>query len=258
MPNFSNIAKSWSRPRISIAFGTAITSLINGAAKLKTKIIRIKATCAGTAHTLTILRPLGSKHTWTNAQEIAQRASGVAVNPLGSQGGEVANAWVMTAVAAGGTSYVLSRDPGNYSANFLNDKGAGSLGVTPLAANNLIASGDFLAIETAQPGVFFLATVSAASTNSVTGQCTVTATAAPTGGIPAGAQVFYFGVTTDIDPRTGEAHPSYLLTASVQNDLFAGELAIYETIEANEPMLAYDNNATATGSIDMIVGTFGP
>ena len=259
MPNYIATARSWFRPRITQTAGTVITSLIQAANKLKTKVTRAKVTCAGTAHTLTFLRPLGTKHTYAQASRQTAAATGPAVADTGPAGGQAANAFVMTAVAAAGTSYVLSRDPGNYSANFLADRGAGSSGVSPLAANNLIAASDLLAIETAQPGVFFLATVSGTpSTDATTGRCTVTATAAPTGGVPAGAAVFFFGVTTDTDPRTGEAHPAYLLTASVQNDLYADGGSICESIDPDEPMLAYDNNATAAGSIDMLTGMYGP
>ena len=259
MPNYIATARSWFRPRITQTAGTVITSLIQAANKLKTKVTRAKATCGVTAHTLTFLRPLGSKHSYAQASRSTASPTGPAVADTGPAGGQVANAWIMTAVAAGGTSYVLSRDPGNYSANFLADKGAGSAGVTPLAANNLIAASDLIAVETQQPGVLVLLTVSGTpSTDSATGRCTVTATAAPTGGIPAGAAVFFFGVTTDTDPRTGEAHPAYLLTASAQTDLYADGGSICETVEPDEPILAYDNNATNAGSIDMLTGMYGP
>ena len=253
MPNLLNQGRTFFYGRVTQTAGTVITALINAANRLKTKVQRAKVTCGVTAHTLTFLRPLGSKQSYRDAQTVAGYASVV-----GPQGGRMANAFVMAAVAAGGTSYVLSRDPGNYSANFTAD-GRGN----PLASNNLIASGDLLAIETAVPGVYFLATVSGTPSTSTTagtlGQCTVTATAAPTGGVPLGASVFYFGVTTDTDPRTGLAHPSYLLTASAQTDIYNGESAtIAETVEPGEPILVYDNNATNAGSIDQISGGYGP
>lgn len=253
MPNLINSGRTFFFGRQTQTAGTIIAWLINAANRLKTKVQRAKVTCAGTAHTLTFLRPLGSKYSYRKAQELAGY-------PIvsGPEGGRIANAFVMAAVAAGGTSYVLSRDPGNYSANFTNDGRGG-----PLAANNLIASGDLLAIETAAPGVYFLATVSGTPSTSTAaqtaGQCTVTATAAPTGGVPVGASVFFFGITTDTDPRTGAAHPSYLLTASVQNDVYNGESGVIcETLEPGEPILAYDNNATAAGSIDQLSGGYGP
>lgn len=253
MPNLINSGRTFFSSRLTQTAGTVIVFLIAAANRLKTKVQRAKVTVAGTAHTLTFLRPLGSKHSYRAAQTAAGSTT-----PVGPEGGRIANAFVMTAVAAGGTSFVLSRDPGNFSANFAAD-GRGN----PLAANNLIASGDFLAIETAVPGVYYLATVSGTPSTSTAagtlGQCTVTATAAPTGGVPVGASVFFFGVAADTDPRTGAAHPSYLLTVSVQNDVYNGESGtIAETLEPGEPILCYDNNATAAGSIDAISGGYGP
>lgn len=226
---------TFSRPRNTIAFGTIITSLIQPRNKTRAKITTLKYTAAGTAHTLTVLKAL-------------------------------AKCKVVTAVAASGTSVVLNRDPGNYSANFALDalkgpntdgtQAAGFTGgLTPIVANNLIASGDFLAIQTANPNVFNLASVSAAST-AANGQCTVTVGAAPTGGYPAGAEVYFFGTTTDSHPITGEAHPQYAGTASVQvsHDASGGEVAAAYGID--EPLLFHSDNATAAGTLDIISGVY--
>lgn len=230
---------TFSRPRATIAFGTIITSLIQPRNKSRTKITTLKYTAAGTAHTLTILRSL-------------------------------AKVKIVTAVAASGTSYVLSRDPGNYSVNFAADnlKGpntdgvqyagtvaGGSPGLQPLTANNLIASGDFLAIQTANPAVFFLAAVSAAAT-AANGQVTVTATAAPTGGVPAGADVYFFGTTTDVHPLTGEAHPAFSGTASTTTTLDGNGGEVVASVGTDEPLLFHSNNATATGVLETITGVY--
>lgn len=235
---------TFSRPRKTIAFGTIITSLIQPKNKARTKITTLKYTAAGTAHTLTILRAL-------------------------------AKCKVVTAVAAGGTSVVLNRDPGNYSANFLADaqKGpntdgtqaagfvagqivAGSQpGLTPLVANNLVASGDFLAIQTAVPSVFYLAAVSGAAT-AANGQVTVTVTAAPTGGIPANAEVYFFGTTTDSHPLTGEAHPAFSGTASVTTTLDGNGGEVVASFGLDEPLLFHSDNATATGVLELITGVY--
>jgi hypothetical protein len=240
MANIVNAVRSFFRPRLSIAFGTVITSLVQSANRLKTKVTRAKYTAGGTAHTLTFLRPLGSK-----------------VNPPGPQGAgnRLCNAYATAAVAAGATSIILNRDPGAYAANFLTDRGAGA---APLTADNLIASGDLLGIETAVPGVLYLATVSGSPVTNADGTVTVTITAAPTGGIPKYGQVFFFGTTTDVDPRTGEAHPQFSGTASVTTDLFADGGSVVESVEVDEPMLFHSNNATATGTLELISGMYGP
>jgi len=239
MANIVNAIRSFFRPRLSIAFGTAITSLVQSANRLKTKVTRAKYTAAGTAHTLTFLRPLGSK-----------------LNPPGPQGAgnRLCNAYVTAAVAAAGTTVTINRDPGAYAANFVSDRGTGA---APLASDNLIASGDLLGIETAVPGVLYLAAVSGVTVNA-DGTVTLTVTAAPTGGIPKYAQVFFFGVAGDTDPRTGEAHPAYSGTASTTTDLYADGGSIVESVEPDEPILFYSNNATATGTLELISGVYGP
>lgn len=231
------VAKTFFRPRKTIAFGTVITSIVQPANGKRTKVTRLRYTAAGTAHTLTFLRPLGSK------QPV----------PPTSGTPKTANCYVTAAVAAAGTSFILSRDPGNYSANATSDGAA-----APLAANNLIAASDLLLIETAVPGNFYLATVSGTpSTNSDTGACTVTATAAPTGGVPANARVFFLGITTDTDPRTGEAHPAYSGTASTTTDPATDGSVVVESVADSEPMLFYSDNATATGVLEIISGVYG-
>lgn len=235
---------TFSRPRKTIAFGTVITSLIPPRNKSRAKITTLKYTAAGTAHTLTILRAL-------------------------------AKCKIVTAVAAAGTSYVLNRDPGNYSANFAADaqKGpntdgtqaggfvagsavTGQPGLTPLVANNLIASGDFLAIQTANPSVFFVATVSGTPATASNGQVTLTATAAPVGGVPANAEVYFFGTTTDTHPLTGETHPQYSGTASVTTTVDGNGGEVASAFGIDEPLLFHSDNSTATGILELITGVY--
>lgn len=235
---------SFSRPRKTIAFGTIITSLIPPRNKSRAKITTLKYTAAGTAHTLTLLRSL-------------------------------AKCKLVNAVAASGTSYVLNRDPGNYSANFAADaqKGpntdgaqaggfvagqvsTGLPGLVPLVANNLIASGDFLAIQTANPSFFFLGLVSGSPATASNGNVTVTATAAPVGGAPAGAEVYFFGTTTDTHPLTGEAHPQYSGTASVTTTIDGNGGEVMSAFGTDEPILFHSDNSTATGVLELITGVY--
>lgn len=231
---------TFSRPRKTIAFGTAITSLIPPRNKSRTKVTALKYTAAGTAHTLTILRAL-------------------------------ARTKVVTAAVAGATSLVLARDPGNYSANFALDaaKGpntdgtqqggfpaGGTGGIQPLAANNLIASGDFLAVAIGGGDqAFYVASVSAAATAS-NGQVTVTVTAVPTGGVAAGAAVYFFGTTTDVHPLTGEAHPQFSGTASTTVTLGAAGDEVVSSVGIDEPLLFHSDNITATGVLEAIAGAY--
>lgn len=227
---------TFSRPRKTIAFGTVITSLIQPRKKCVAKVTTLKYTAGTTAHTLTIMRSL-------------------------------ARTKITAAVLAAGTAAVLARDPGNYSANYAADalagpstngiQAAGFPGMTPTVANNLIAANDWLAIQTANPHVYYVTQISAATTNA-DGTVNITlSTAAPTGGIPAGAAVFWFGTTTDTHPLTGEAHPQYSGTASVTVtvDGNGGEVASAFGIE--EPLLFQSDNITATGVLELITGIYG-
>ena len=227
---------SFSRPKKTATAGTVITSLMQPRAKTRLKVTTAKYTASTTAHTLTFLRAL-------------------------------AKTKIATAVAAGGTSYVLARDPGNYSANFAADaqKGPNTDGAqangtaigSPLASNNLIASGDFLAIQLNQKAVFFLATVSGTPATASNGQVTLTATAAPTGGVPANAEVYFFGTTTDVHPLTGEANPAFTGTASATTTLDGYGSEIASAYGSDEPLLFHSDNATAAGTLELITGVYG-
>lgn len=228
---------TFSRPRATIAFGTPITSLIQPHKKAKAKVTTFKYTDAGTAHTLTFLRALAKTKT-------------------------------TAAVAASGTSMILQRDPGAYAANYAADaargpntigtQAGGFPGMTPIVADNPISANDYLVIQTANRDFYYASKISAATVNT-DGTVTVTlSTAAPTGGIPAGANVFFMGITTDTHPLTGEANQAYASgtgSAITSFDGNGGEIASAYGID--EPLLFYSNNATATGVLELITGVYG-
>lgn len=239
--------RSFFRPRVTQAANTIITSLVPLSNGRKTKLTTLKYTAGVTAHTLTLLRPLGSK------QEL--KAAFPTANGIPAGGGKSANCFTTAAAAAGATSLVLNRDPGAYAANFVTDFGASPAPV-PLAADNLIASGDFLVVQLGYPSGYYLAAVSAASTNAVTGYVTVTVTAVPTGGVPQYAEVYFLGTTTDVDPRTGEAHPAYTGTASVTTTIDGNGGSIGETVGRDEPLVVHSNNATNAGVLELLTGVY--
>lgn len=227
---------TFSRPRKTIAFGTPITDLIQPHKKARTKITTLKYTASTTAHTLTLLRAL-------------------------------AKTTITTAIAASGTAAILKRDPGAYAANYLADSGRGPNtigvqaggfpGMTPIVADNPISANDWLAIATANRDYFYLTKISAASVNA-DGTVNVTlSTAAPTGGIPAGAEVFFFGITTDTHPLTGEAHPAYSGTASVTTTVDGNGGEVMSSFGIGEPIMFNSDNATATGVLELITGVYG-
>lgn len=238
---FNSLGATFANPYVSVAFGTAFQSLIQPSQRRRTKVTQLKYLDAGTAHTLTFLRPLGGLG-------LDPAAWGPLTAPYAQQRGNL----VVAAVAGGGTSIKLNRDPGVYSVNFPVD-GMGA----PLTADNPTAANDWYAIETAQPGVFYFTKISAATVNS-DGTCTITvSTAAPTGGIPAGARVFFFGITTDVDPLTGAAHPSFQGgTGSSEKSFDGSGDSLVQSVQLGQPMLFNSNNATATGALTVLGGVY--
>lgn len=244
---------TFSRQRTSVAFGTVINVVIPGsgfgvagqnspppgttpridnispmnntAKGRKTKVTNIDYLAGGTAHTITAMRPLGATV-------------------------------VVSDAAAGATSLVIKRDPGAYAANALADKRP-----VPSVADNLIAANDTILVE--QPdGILLLTIPSAAATDAsggaTNGQVTLTVSALPTGGIKANAAVWFFGLITDIDPRTGVAHPTFLTgTGASPLPTTANQgCSLVETLGKNEPMILQSNNATATGAFNTVSGVY--
>lgn len=218
----AGICHTWSRPKKTESADTAIKSVVKpGGDGERTKLSKLVYTAQGTAHTLTVLSPL-------------------------------AETYVTTAAAGGATSLLIARDPGNYSANATLDGRP-----TPSVANNLIAANDFILVQ--QPdGNWLLTQPSAASTSGTTGVVTLTVPALPTGGIAANAKVYFFGATGDTNPQTGEAHPTFTLTASVTTTIGDGNGAVAETPNDRQPLLLYSNNATAAGILEYAYGYYGP
>lgn len=218
---------TFSKQRQSVAFGTVISLLIppSGGSAInkgrKTKVTHLQYLAGGTAHTITAMRPL-------------------------------ARTTVATAALAAATSLVITRDPGNYSANAVLDGAA-----VPSTANNLIAANDHIVIEKPD-GTYLLTLPSAATTDSATGRVTLTVTALPTGGISAGAKVWFLGILADVDPHTGEAHPTFLSGTGLTTwPAVASQLgSLVETLGKDEPIVLQSNNATATGAFDVVSGVY--
>lgn len=70
--------KTFGFGKVSVAFGTAITRTIPPSANLFTHLTNLKYTAAGTAHTLTVMRPLAAPTTLTAAAASGQAVINVA------------------------------------------------------------------------------------------------------------------------------------------------------------------------------------
>lgn len=218
MGQSAGLMRTWSRGRLSIAFGTAIEILVPPRKGAKTKITKCSVTVAGTAHTLTCLRPLGKT---TLTADVA---------------------------AAATPTLILANDPGLFSVN--NPNGSAT-------ANNGLANADRLCIQR-QDGTFTVLTVNVVTTNADgTVSMSITQTISNQK-LAKGANVWFFGVSADVDPRTGEAHPVFTLPASATTVLEALEASVVETLWQNEPILMIENNITATATVEYVQAVYGP
>lgn len=202
----------------SISFGTAITMPIQPRTGYKTVITTLWVTASTTAHTLTVMRPLTVPVT-------------------------------LTALTAAGASYVLnvSADPGSTAQLAL---GAPSPQATAQLASNVAAANDYVMVALPD-GTFYMDTITSVATLAWTMTGTL-----PTGGAALGANVWWFGITTDTDAWNAEAHPAFTLTASITTKLSDTESGVISGNKPGEPMILYDNNATATGTIELVNGGF--
>lgn len=174
--------------------GTRIRYLIAPYIGAITRLTKLVYTAAGTAHTLTGVRPIG-------------------------------NTTTTAATAAAGTVINLTADPN--------------------PSGNAIAANDLLAVRETD-GVTRLYTVSSVST------LAITLTAGLTAGVASGGKVWSFGITTDTDPRTGLAHPTFAAPASAQTTYQDSDSGVLATLGQDEPILFDSNNATAAGTLDYL------
>lgn len=193
--------------------GTVITRLVYPRSNAFTGLTFTGYTAAGTAHTLTVMRPFN----WTTFSADAAAAQKV-----------------LNVVA----------NPGAYSTAGVWQYGRA--GITPSVANNLVAASDFLAYELPD-GNFFHDTVA-----SISGTAITMTTNVPTGGVKKGGKLWCFGVITDLNPQTGLAHPQYTLTASVTTTFENQVGEWFRSLNRYDPLILHSGNAAAAGTLDRV------
>ncbi len=148
--------------------------------------------------------------------------------------------------AAGQASFTLTADPGLYSA-----------GGTFATADNLIAANDYLAYQAAD-GTWVGDKVAA-----VAGLNIGMTVNLPTGGVKAGAPVFFYGTAADLNPNNHQVHPQLASgTASTSLTFKQNEGFCISTIQdvvglkvnngVGQPVLIFSNNATAAGVLQYV------
>lgn len=209
---------TWSFPRATATLGTAIVVASKPAPNRRSKISFLQITSGGTAHTWYIMKEKG-------------------------------RTTVVSAVAGGGTSVVLAKDPGVYSTN----AEWVSRGIAPSVADNPVAANDYLLVVL-KDGTPRILIPSAVSTDGATGRVTLTVPAVPTAGIDAGAVVWFFGVVTDSDPHYNQVDqtltPPVSATTPYPNAGAAGGSYVASSFHVNSPFILYNANATAASTLD--------
>ena len=190
--------------------------------KVRTHLTEILVDCGSTANGVYVLRPL-------NYSVIA------------------------AATAKAGTTITLTDDPGVYSTNY---KYKTPGGVAPCSvADNGISANDYVAYQLAD-GTWVYDTVS-----SVAGFVLTMTTAVPsptgTGGVLAGSILFFFGIQTDVDPATGQAHPLFTPTASTKTNVLGVTAPRgLSAVHGGDPMILYCGNATARTDLASAAGEY--
>ena len=214
--NTLQLRGTFSRGLASVAFGTVINILCPPKRKHKTVVTRLIATASTTAHVVTCLR-------------------------------EIDRTTVTTAVAASGTSITLAKNLGNAP--------IGPYGSASQIAADHLAANDWYVIELPD-GTYFLDYVSAFSTSTLV--LTPTGTV-PTNGIAAGATVWMLGLAADLDPfdPVAGAFPGRNIKASTRVEFptsAEADAPVFSSYLPYSPLLVQDNNATATGTIELVEG----
>ena len=100
-------------------------------------------------------------------------------------------------------------------------------------------------------GTYYMDTIASVATLNWTMTGTL-----PTNGAASGASVWWFGITTDKDAYTTEAHPALTVTASIISKWQDSECGILATNRSYEPMILSDSNGTTAGTIEWVSGGF--
>lgn len=159
------------------------------------------------------------------------------------------SAKVVSAIAPNTAAAVLTltADPGVYS-------GTRACRV----ADNPIAPADYIAVELSDGTIFN----DVANTNTTGASLVLTTTLPVLVGIPAGAKVWFYGITTDLNPADGQAHLKMTTTANAAKEVLWGSQsgeAEAVGIGSNsfyEPLLIVSSNGTAAGTINRVSAVY--
>lgn len=162
------------------------------------------------------------------------------------------------AAASADTTLLLSRMPGAYSQNASADGQA-----VPSVSNNNISSGDYISYQQAD-GTWAINTAGNATLNANgTVSLADIGTAVSAAGISNGTTIFFHGLGTDTNPRTGLANDKLTfgstnnVTLSFPSNSSINVSSIAESPRQREPMIVLSNNTSAAGTLERLSGVYG-
>jgi hypothetical protein len=157
-------------------------------------------------------------------------------------------------VAANGTVVNVLTDPGAYSTAFKFQLPPEAAGLEATAADNGIAANDYVLVQL-RDGTWHMSTVASVSSLAVTLN-----TAVPNvtgGGVEDGSILWFFGVASDTNPRTGRAHTAVITTASARTEIVGAKHGIsVPSLGAGEPFILYSANASNQGWLASVAGRY--
>ena len=132
-----------------------------------------------------------------------------------------------------------------WRAGLFRDVSVINIDANPGPSGNLLAASD-IGVYRTNAGLFILDTVSSISSLAVT--LTTNLAAA----ISKGADLWMYGVLADTDPNSGEAHQTFIGTASVITTIKDDTAGLVASFGLDEPLVVQSNNATATGFLEQV------
>ena len=187
-------------------------------------------TTTGAAHVATVMRPLSNTLT------------GSLYGP-----GQPCSCYLDAPAAGAQATININQDPGVYTAYTFNNNAA------PRTANDILAANDYVAYQYPD-GTWEVNTVSSVALPAV-----VLTNNLATGGLAAGAPVFYFGVAADVNPYDARAHPGFNLYAPASPttiNLGSEGYPWIGTFNRGQPLLVYVNNVTDASTLERCTAAY--
>lgn len=155
--------------------------------------------------------------------------------------------------AASQATVSLTKDPGTWPTAGVYQYPLPNAQTVPSTAINAIAASDIVVYQAAA-GQWIVDTVASGS-----GTAPVLTSNLPTGGVKKGGLFYFFGVTTDTDPATNEAHQQLDILAAASNTAtytLQSTNGLWHTFHEGDPLVLSSSNVTAAGFFEVVAGYY--